>query len=60
MYDTALSHTSNPENRMTVLRAQADHYYSIKKFELAASLYASPPSRFLLWAIPPKCYKNCL
>jgi hypothetical protein len=38
MYDTALSHTSSPENRMTVLRAQADHYYSIKKFELAASL----------------------
>ena len=37
-YDVALSHTDNPEHRMAILRAQADHYYGLKKFELAASL----------------------
>jgi hypothetical protein len=37
-YDVALSHATSPEHRMTILRAQADHYYSLKKFELAASL----------------------
>ena len=41
-YDVALTHASIPEHRMTILRAQADHYYSLKKFELAASLCATP------------------
>ena len=37
-YDIALSHASSPDHRMTILRAQADHFYALQKFELAASL----------------------
>lgn len=33
-YDIALSHASSPEHRMTILRAQADHYYSLKNLSL--------------------------